>query len=63
LGIDPGADTSFGANRLLLREHRVHLENLGGLCGEIVTKCVSAMTQREKVQINAYSQCACERLL
>ena len=31
LGIDPGADTSFGANRLLLREHRIHLENLAGL--------------------------------
>ena len=31
LGIDPGADTSFGANRLLLREHRIHLENLTGL--------------------------------
>jgi len=31
MGIDPGADTSFGANRLLLREHRMHLENLTGL--------------------------------
>jgi kynurenine formamidase len=31
LGIDPGADTSFGANRLLLAEHRIHLENLAGL--------------------------------
>jgi kynurenine formamidase len=31
MGIDPGADTSFGANRLLLREHRVHLENLARL--------------------------------
>jgi Predicted metal-dependent hydrolase len=31
MGIDPGADTSFGANRLLLREHRIHLENLAGL--------------------------------
>ena len=30
MGIDPGADTSFGANRLLLREHRIHLENLAG---------------------------------
>jgi hypothetical protein len=28
MGIDPGTDTSFGANRLLLREHRIHLENL-----------------------------------
>jgi kynurenine formamidase len=28
---DRGADTSFGANRLLLREHRIHLENLAGL--------------------------------
>jgi kynurenine formamidase len=26
-----GAGTSFGANRLLLREHRIHLENLAGL--------------------------------
>ena len=25
-GIDPGADTSFGVNRLLLRDHRVHLK-------------------------------------
>jgi kynurenine formamidase len=31
LGIDPGTDTSFGANRLLLTEHRIHLENLAGL--------------------------------
>ena len=31
MGIDPGADTSFGANRLLLAEHRIHLENLAGL--------------------------------
>jgi kynurenine formamidase len=31
MGIDPGADTSFRANRLLLAEHRIHLENLAGL--------------------------------
>ncbi len=31
MGIDPGADTSFAANRVLLREHRMHLENLCGL--------------------------------
>jgi len=31
MGIDPGADTSFRANRLLLQEHRIHLENLAGL--------------------------------
>jgi kynurenine formamidase len=31
MGIDPGADTSFGANRLLLHGHRLHLENLCGL--------------------------------
>jgi kynurenine formamidase len=31
LGIDPGADTSFGSNRLLLGAHRMHLENLAGL--------------------------------
>jgi kynurenine formamidase len=31
MGIDPGADTSFGTNRLLLRDHRIHLENLTGL--------------------------------
>jgi kynurenine formamidase len=31
LGIDPGADTSFGAGRLLLAGHRIHLENLAGL--------------------------------
>ena len=31
MGIDPGADTSFGANRRLLAEHRIHLENLAGL--------------------------------
>jgi kynurenine formamidase len=31
MGIDPGADTAFAANQLLLREHRLHLENLCGL--------------------------------
>jgi len=31
MGIDPGADTAFAANRLLLQEHRLHLENLCGL--------------------------------
>jgi len=31
MGIDPGADASFGANQLLLRNHRIHLENLTGL--------------------------------
>jgi kynurenine formamidase len=31
MGIDPGADTTFAANQLLLREHRLHLENLCGL--------------------------------
>jgi kynurenine formamidase len=31
MGIDPGADASFRANRLLLAEHRIHLENLAGL--------------------------------
>lgn len=31
MGIDPGADTTFGANRLLLRGRRMHLENLCGL--------------------------------
>jgi kynurenine formamidase len=31
MGIDPGADPAFEANRLLLREHRLHLENLCGL--------------------------------
>jgi kynurenine formamidase len=31
MGIDPGADTSFAANELLLQEHRLHLENLCGL--------------------------------
>lgn len=31
MGIDPGADTAFAANRLLLRERRLHLENLCGL--------------------------------
>lgn len=31
MGIDPGADQAFGANRLLLRGHRIHLENLAGL--------------------------------
>jgi kynurenine formamidase len=28
MGIDPGADTTFASNRLLLRDHRMHLENL-----------------------------------
>src|SRR6202012_1377208 len=28
LGIDPGRDTSFGANHALLSGHRMHLENL-----------------------------------
>lgn len=31
MGIDPGADTTFRANQLLLQEHRIHLENLVGL--------------------------------
>ncbi len=31
MGIDPGADTTFEANQLLLRDHRIHLENLAGL--------------------------------
>ena len=31
MGIDPGADTSFRTNQLLLQEHRIHLENLAGL--------------------------------
>ena len=31
MGIDPGADTAFAANQLLLKEHRLHLENLCGL--------------------------------
>jgi kynurenine formamidase len=31
MGIDPGADTAFAANRMLLRKHRLHLENLCGL--------------------------------
>jgi kynurenine formamidase len=32
MGIDPGLDTSFAANRVLLeQEHRLHLENLCGL--------------------------------
>ena len=31
MGIDPGADTEFRANQLLLRSHRMHLENLCGL--------------------------------
>lgn len=31
MGIDPGLDTSFSVNRLLLQDHRIHLENLTGL--------------------------------
>lgn len=31
MGIDPGFDTSFRANRILLHGHRIHLENLAGL--------------------------------
>jgi kynurenine formamidase len=31
MGVDPGIDTSFGTNRLLLHQHRMHLENLAGL--------------------------------
>jgi kynurenine formamidase len=31
LGIDPGRDTSYGANHALLSGHRMHLENLCGL--------------------------------
>jgi hypothetical protein len=33
------------------------------VCGEIVTKCIDLTTQREKMQVNAYSQYACKRLL
>jgi kynurenine formamidase len=31
MGVDPGTDTTFAANRLLLHGHRMHLENLCGL--------------------------------
>jgi kynurenine formamidase len=31
MGIDPGADGTFAANRLLLHGRRIHLENLRGL--------------------------------
>jgi kynurenine formamidase len=31
MGVDPGADGTYGANRLLLRDHRMHLENLCNL--------------------------------
>lgn len=31
MGIDPGADPTYSANRLLLSGHRMHLENLCGL--------------------------------
>jgi kynurenine formamidase len=31
MGVDPGADATFSANRLLLRGRRMHLENLCGL--------------------------------
>jgi kynurenine formamidase len=31
MGIDPGADSTYGANRALMHGHRIHLENLCGL--------------------------------
>jgi kynurenine formamidase len=31
MGIDPGADDTYGANQVLLFDHRLHLENLCGL--------------------------------
>lgn len=31
MGVDPGADATFSANRLLLHGRRIHLENLCGL--------------------------------
>jgi kynurenine formamidase len=31
LGVDPGLDTEFRINRMLLHERRIHLENLAGL--------------------------------
>jgi len=31
LGVDPGFDMEFRINQMLLREHRIHLENLTGL--------------------------------
>jgi kynurenine formamidase len=31
MGIDPGADDTYGANQVLLSDHRLHLENLCGL--------------------------------
>jgi kynurenine formamidase len=31
LGVDPGNDETFKTNTLLLKEHRIHLENLRGL--------------------------------
>ena len=31
LGVDPGIDEEFKTNTLLLRGHRIHLENMAGL--------------------------------
>jgi kynurenine formamidase len=31
MGVDPGTDAAFSANKLLLHGHRLHLENLRGL--------------------------------
>ena len=30
-GVDPGSDTSYATNTLLLQGHRIHLENMAGL--------------------------------
>ena len=30
-GVDPGSDTSYATNTLLLQGHRIHIENMGGL--------------------------------
>ncbi len=35
----------------------------GDPCDETVTECIGMTTQREKVQVNVYSQYACKRLL
>jgi kynurenine formamidase len=31
MGVDPGRDEEFRVNSLLLRDHRIHVENLTGL--------------------------------
>ena len=54
MGIDPGTDTSFRTNQLLLDDHRIHLENLAGL-GEMPPTGGSVITGGIRVRAGSGS--------